>query len=682
MMMRTATTRWRLVVLAAVGWGCGLNAGGIAAGDAGDAEGGPPLCGNGRVEGAEECDDGNRVPGDGCESSCLFSCHRDDECDDGDQCTRDACQTLGAGKDCMNVFVPGLACTDGNPCTRDSEDHCELTDGGIARCVGGTNECICDRDEECRPFEDGNLCNGTLACVDRHCEIDSATVVVCDSTRDTTCRRNTCDPATGACDMVPQGDGILCDDGRFCTLEDRCSGTECVGRGDRCTYPCQTCNESMFTCDLDPGFCIIGDACIPEFNPSSPDPRALNPANRCQGCLPSVDPYGWSNLPFGVGCDDGLWCNGLETCDGRGTCSPGIWPCPIGGCINGCDEGTDACVPEPNTTECRRSAGPCDPAEYCDGTSLACPGDLLRPNSYECRPSAGPCDRPETCDGRNPACPPDQFRSSSFECRAAAGPCDVAETCTGSSAACPTDVFRPAGHECRAAAGLCDVPEVCAGGTAACPTDAFRPAGYECRAAAGLCDVPEVCAGGTAACPRDAFRPAGYECRAAAGLCDVPETCAGGTAACPTDGFRSAGYECRAAAGLCDVPEVCAGGTAACPTDGFRSAGYVCRPATEPCDVPEVCAGGTAACPPDAGAPDNSACSGGICCAGTCRTGWNCCNDEPCRADPRTDRCDSTTPRTCVCGSTGGPCAAATPHCCRSGPDTGTCVAAATACRP
>ncbi|NMC71032.1 MAG: hypothetical protein GYA57_13340, partial [Myxococcales bacterium] len=530
-MVQAGTTPWRLVVLAAVGCGCGLNTSGITGGDAGDTEGGPPLCGNGRVEGAEECDDGNREPGDGCESSCLFSCHRDDECDDGDQCTRDSCQTIGAGKDCVNIVVAGLPCTDGNPCTRDAEDHCELTDAGVGRCVGGTNECICDIDAECAEFEDGDFCNGTLACVDRHCEIDPATVVVCDSSQDTICRRNTCDPATGACSMVPQGDGILCDDGHWCTLEDRCAGTDCVGRGDRCTYPCQTCNESMFTCDVDPGFCIIGDACIPAFNPSSPDSHALNPANPCQGCQPSVDPYGWSNLPVGVSCDDGFWCNGLETCDGRGTCSLGVQPCPIGGCINGCDEGTDSCVPEPSTTECRRSAGPCDPAEYCDGHSLACPRDLLRPSSYECRAAApGGCDVAENCTGSSATCPPDAFRPVTYECRGAAGPCDAPEFCTGSSAACPADVLRPSSYECRAAApGGCDVPENCTGTSAACPPDVFRPSTYECRAAApGGCDVAENCTGTSAACPPDAFRPSTYECRAAAaGGCDVAENCTG-----------------------------------------------------------------------------------------------------------------------------------------------------------
>ena len=490
-MTGAAGTRGRLVVLAAVGWGCGLNASGLAGGDGGDT--GLPQCGNGRVEGAEECDDGNRVPGDGCESSCLFSCHRDDECDDGDQCTRDSCQTLGAGKDCVNVFVPGLSCSDGNPCTRDSEDHCEWTDAGVARCVGGTNECVCAVRDDCAPYEDGDLCNGTLDCIGRHCEIDPTTIVVCDPSGNTTCRRNTCDPRTGTCRWVPQGDGIPCDDGDWCTLLDQCRGTECVSTGARCPYSCQVCNGTMFRCDPAPGYCIIGDACIPEFNPSSPDPRALNPANRCQGCQPSVDPYGWSNLDAGVSCDDGFWCNGLETCDGRGTCSSGSPPCPIGGCINGCDEGTDSCVPEPNTTECRPSAGPCDVPERCDGTSLTCPTDRFQPATEVCRPAAGPCDMAETCTGSSAACPTDSFQPATEVCRPAAGPCDVAETCTGSSAGCPTDSFQPATEVCRPAAGPCDVAETCMGSSASCPADDGAPDNSTCSDSGS----GGVCCGGT-----------------------------------------------------------------------------------------------------------------------------------------------------------------------------------------
>ncbi len=42
-----------------------------------------------------------------------------------------------------------------------------------------------------------------------------------------------------------------------------------------------------------------------------------------------------------IGCDDGLFCNGEETCDAGVGCQPGMGPCPD----QGCDEDGDTCVP-------------------------------------------------------------------------------------------------------------------------------------------------------------------------------------------------------------------------------------------------------------------------------------------------------------------------------------------------
>jgi hypothetical protein len=59
------------------------------------------------------------------------------------------------------------------------------------------------------------------------------------------------------------------------------------------------------------------------------------------------------------------------------------------------------------------------------------------------------------------------------QCRASAGACDVAETCNGTSTTCPADGYAAAGTSCRASAGVCDVAESCTGTSAACPTDGF-----------------------------------------------------------------------------------------------------------------------------------------------------------------------------------------------------------------
>jgi cysteine-rich repeat protein len=91
-----------------------------------------PDCGNGSLDGDEDCDDGNSLDGDCCASDCTFEpsgspcddfdlCSEVDSCDgagscdgsvvtdctDGDLCTQDTC--LGGGS-CANDFVPAVMC--------------------------------------------------------------------------------------------------------------------------------------------------------------------------------------------------------------------------------------------------------------------------------------------------------------------------------------------------------------------------------------------------------------------------------------------------------------------------------------------------------------------------------------------------------------------------------------------
>jgi cysteine-rich repeat protein len=51
----------------------------------------PTACGNGVPSAGEECDDGNTVDGDGCSAGCEIECASDADCDDGDACTEDVC---------------------------------------------------------------------------------------------------------------------------------------------------------------------------------------------------------------------------------------------------------------------------------------------------------------------------------------------------------------------------------------------------------------------------------------------------------------------------------------------------------------------------------------------------------------------------------------------------------------
>ncbi|MEB2283867.1 MAG: hypothetical protein B6D46_11390 [Polyangiaceae bacterium UTPRO1] len=263
-------------------------------------------------------------------------------------------------------------------------------------------------------------------------------------------------------------------------------------------------------------------------------------------------------------------------------------------------------------TQCRASAGICDVAETCTGSSAACPADSFQPNNVVCRPAAGGvCDAAENCTGVSAACPPDGFLNSSTVCRPAAGPCDVAENCPGSSPACPADSFASSMVTCRPAAGICDIAEHCTGSNAACPTDTFESSSTVCRAAAGVCDVAETCTGSGPACPADS-KSTGV-CRPAAGACDVAETCDGVGDACPADQLEPNTTVCRLANGVCDVAETCDGFGVFCPPDAKSTA--TCRPAAGVCDSEEVCDGVADDCPADAYQPNTVECraAAGVC---------------------------------------------------------------------
>src|SRR5207253_8376549 len=120
-------------------------------------------------------------------------------------------------------------------------------------------------------------------------------------------------------------------------------------------------------------------------------------------------------------------------------------------------------------SQCRASAGECDPAENCTGSSASCPADAKSPAGTSCGSDGNPC-TVDQCDGSSDVCQHPAGNAGAL-CRPAAGPCDVDETCTGTSTACPSDVFEPSFVSCRESAGECDPAEMCGGDGPNCPPD-------------------------------------------------------------------------------------------------------------------------------------------------------------------------------------------------------------------
>ena len=88
------------------------------------------VCGDGIPDASEECDDGDQVDGDGCDTNCtLTGCGNaittaGEECDDGNTDDFDCCSSS-----CL-FEGSGSSCDDGVPCT--GSDQCD----GIGACMG------------------------------------------------------------------------------------------------------------------------------------------------------------------------------------------------------------------------------------------------------------------------------------------------------------------------------------------------------------------------------------------------------------------------------------------------------------------------------------------------------------------------------------------------------------------
>ena len=145
-------------------------------------------------------------------------------------------------------------------------------------------------------------------------------------------------------------------------------------------------------------------------------------------------------------------------------------------------------------------------------------------------------------------------------CRPTAGPCDIAEACTGSSTSYPSDARWPAGHQCNGAGAdsICDPADSCDGVSASCSAN-FASSSTSCgtgqcppgnNVTGGHCSGSGGCTASCEQCGSADYQPCctgpgatpcandGLVCSALNGRC---ETCGQmGTRCCPT------GAACRA----------------------------------------------------------------------------------------------------------------------------------------
>lgn len=308
--------------------------------------------------------------------------------------------------------------------------------------------------------------------------------------------------------------------------------------------------------------------------------------------------------------------------------------------------GEPNCVHAPGNAglTCRASAGECDPPEACTGSSPACPADARMPAATACGDDGNPCTA-DRCDGSSVECQ-HPAGNPGMVCRGTTGECDPAETCTGGSPICPDDLRLPPGTTCSEDGNPCSLDQ-CDGSSSACQHPAGNP-GVPCRASAGECDPSEACTGLSTICPADVRTAAGSECASDHNPCTL-DACDGNAAACQHLA-GNAGVTCRASAGECDLEESCNGIETNCPADvrvlngtpcsaddnpctldqcnGTSpvcehppgNAGTVCRPGTGECNPDDTCTGSSSECPPDQPSPAGTACTddGNPCTADRC----------------------------------------------------------------
>lgn len=257
-------------------------------------------------------------------------------CDDGNPCTDDVCEASGC------VSTPNTAgCNDGSFCN--GADTCAAgtcTPSGINPCGGSTvcdadaSRCVgCRNDSDCPSDMLGawGSCSGATTCAQTGTQSRTRMTFSCNAAMEcvgsTTTESQSCSLSTN---------GISCGAGTTCGTYDDCNYTddcdEAATQSRTCTVrecsggTCQTSNETQ-----------------------------------TQTCTRNTD---------GVGCSDGQFCNGVETCLG-GACRDNADPCP-----GPCDETGDTCI----VTTCGPGISSRDCAN--DGASLL--GDVTRSSEASC----------------------------------------------------------------------------------------------------------------------------------------------------------------------------------------------------------------------------------------------------------------------------------------------------------
>ncbi len=250
-----------------------------------------------------------------------------------------------------------------------------ITDASADTDVGGDTDTDVDGDTDTDTDADTDTDGDTDADTDTDGDIDTDTAcqdVVCDSPPDDICASNTelttyedegsCDDgeciydaATIPCNTPPDD---YCEDDTSVFVFDT-AGT-CDEIDNACTY-----GGNIVPCTDPPADICLDANTVIQFEATGSCDSGLcdyHPLTEpcTYGCLDGV----CQSCTLDEHCDDGLWCNGAEICNASNECEAGIAPdCNDGvGCtVDTCNEGTDSC-------DNAADHGACDDGLWCNGT--------------------------------------------------------------------------------------------------------------------------------------------------------------------------------------------------------------------------------------------------------------------------------------------------------------------------
>ena len=253
----------------------------------------PEGCGDGinNQNGIEQCDDGNTVPGDGCNGACKVevnwecptagACKRKVICGDGvigpgEVCDdRNTIDNDGCNATCT-VQDPAYHCIAGQPCTRVSQCGNKRIEPG-EKCDDGNSQSDDGCSSTCQ-LEPGWVCPkpGTSCKKAPHCGdgvVNASIGEVCDD-------GNQKDGDGCSSDCKTKGPGCVCTPGQLCKCPTVKCGNGTIEGSEKCddgnTKPGDGCSG---TCEIETGYaCPFTNApCVPDCG----DGMVLKPMEQC-----------------------------------------------------------------------------------------------------------------------------------------------------------------------------------------------------------------------------------------------------------------------------------------------------------------------------------------------------------------------------------------------------------------